>query len=155
MRTEFDSLHIRSYRLHPLSIRSEKRCAIAPMGELLGIPMQPSSSSSYSRRAVRKLPRWLQRVPGLRKRLGHQEILRMLRAARAAEDDARPHAIQVVPTPWLVRVKAAVTVCTPHCTGASANVAGHELGSESARLRSRQAKGCGVMSHQFNRDGTQ
>jgi hypothetical protein len=69
--------------------------------------MQPSST--YSRLALRKLPRWLKRATGLGKHLAHQdivEITHILRASRLTEEDARPRIVhmtdgmQILPTPF-------------------------------------------------------
>jgi hypothetical protein len=98
------------------------------MGELLGIRVQPSST--YSRRALHKVPRWLKRATGLDRRLAHPdvaEISRMLRASQAAEEDARPRilndamAVQVMTTPHsLVSIECS-------CTHGRWCVAEHEL----------------------------
>jgi hypothetical protein len=61
-----------------------------------GVRMQPSST--YSRRALHQLPLWFKRATGLDKRLAHRdiaEITRMLRAPRAAEEDARPRIVHM------------------------------------------------------------
>ena len=135
-RTQSDSLHAPSHRIPFLTSHGGKRNAV------VGFRVQPSST--YSRRALHKVPRWLKRATGLDRRLAHRdvaEISRMLRASQAAEEDARPRilddAMQVMTNPHsLVSIEFS-------CTHGRWCVAEHEL--RLARLLSRRAQGCGLV----------
>ncbi len=88
-------MRVRSRRRNSLHAAPGER-DIAFTGKLRGIHVQPSST--YSRWVLHKLPRWLKRATGLDKRLAREdiaEITRMLRASRAAEEDARPRIVHM------------------------------------------------------------